>query len=763
MQAPRPSASSSHSQLSPLQSFLAGLIYPFFWLFLKLFYRVKVVGQEHVPAQGPALIVCNHVSWLDGLFLYFNSPRPVRFLVWAPYLKAPFMRWLLKLGRVIPISSDGGPRQIVEAIRLASDALKRGELVGIFAEGALTRNGFMLPFRRGMEQILKKAQAPIIPACLDRLWGSIFSWRYGKIFWKWPRQVPYPVTLSFGTMLPAQTPAWKVRQAVQELMADSFNLRRHEHAPLHRQFLREVCHHPFRPCLMEPGKAGRKLNYLETMVGAVCLADVIKPHLDEAPMVGLLLPTVVAGCVTNIAVSLLRKTAVNLNYTAAQESVVSSIKQCNIRTVLTSRLFRKKIEDKLKFDFGPDVEIIELEDLGKRISKSKRLLTYLTLLFLPRFILEYWVLRLGEHKASDLATVIFSSGSTGEPKGVMLSHHNLVSNVESVAQAIDILPTDRLMSVLPLFHSFGYCVCFWLPLVTGASAVCYPDPRQAKDVGDACREFKATIFTATPTFLRFYLRRCDKDDFKSLRLLITGAEKLPASVREEFKKKFDIEPQEGYGTTELSPVVSVNIPDTDKNGVRQIGSHTGSIGQPVPGVAVKIVDPETEEQLPPGQPGMLLVYGPNVMQGYLGKPELTKSVMREGKWYVTGDIAKLDDDGFITITDRLSRFSKIAGEMVPHVRIENEMHKIIGTADRVFAIVGIPDEKKGERLIVLHTNYEGMPLADVQKKLAISGLPNLWIPDERNYHHIDEMPVLGSGKLDLQKLKKNALELEGIK
>jgi len=745
-------------KLSFMQRVLYSILHPIFWVIIKLLYRVKVVGLENIPATGPALIVCNHVSWLDGIFLYLNTPRRVRFLVWAPYLQSPSVRWLLELGQVIPIADDSGPRQIVTALRLASEALNKGELVGLFAEGALSRNGSMLPFKRGMEHILKKAQVPIIPACLDRLWGSIFSYQNKKLFWKWPKKIPYPVTLSFGPALPAATPSWRVRQAVQELMADSFNLRRKEHKPLHREFVREVCSHRFRPCLMEPGKTGRRLNYIETLTGATCLSRIIKKRVGDAPMVGLLLPTVVGGCVANIAVSLLGKTAVNLNYTASLESVVSSIHQCQIKHVITSRLFRRKIEDKLKLDFGPDVEIIELEDFAPLITKFVRLRTFLTFLLLPRVIIEYWVLGLGKHKADDLATIIFSSGSTGEPKGVMLSHHNIVSNIESVSQAIDVLATDRLLSVLPLFHSFGYTVCFWLPIITGASAICFPDPRQAKEVGDACREFKATIFATTPTFLRFYLRRCEKDDFASLRLLMTGAEKLPASVRDEFKAKFTIEPQEGYGTTELTPAVSANIPDTELNGVRQVGAKPGCIGQPFPGIAVKIIDPETEEDLPPNQPGMLLVYGPNIMEGYLGKPELTKSVMR-GKWYVTGDVAKIDEDGFIMITDRLSRFSKIAGEMVPHVRVEDELHTIINSADRIFAVVGLPDPKKGERLVVLYVDAEGVNLEEVQKKMSACGLPNLWIPDERNYYRIDEMPVLGTGKLDLQNLKKKAIEV----
>lgn len=760
---PDQTASSTLPRHSFFGLILHHIIFGICWVLMKLIYRTRVVGLENIPRTGPALIVANHISMLDGFFLYMMIPRRVRFLVWAPYVHRSRLGWLLKLGNCIPIAEDGGARDLIASLKLAQEALAAGDLVGIFPEGAICRNGNMMPFKRGMEHILKKAHAPIIPVGIDRLWGSIFSYRFGKLYKKWPMRWRYPITLVFGKEMPATTPSWKVRQHIQELVADSFNLRRDEHKPVHREFVKRVCKHRFRKCLMEPGKTGRKLNYIETLTGAVCLSRLIKQKVGETPMVGLLLPTVVGGCVANIAVSLLGKTAVNLNYTASLDSVVSSIKQCNIKHVITSRLFRKKIEDKLPFEFGPDVTIIELEDFAPHITKYTRLRTFLALLLLPRIIIEYVYLGLGSHKIDDLATVIFSSGSTGEPKGVMLSHHNIIANVESVSQAIDVHSTDRLLSVLPLFHSFGYTVCFWLPLCTGASAICFPDPRQAKEVGDACREFGGTIFAATPTFLRFYLRRCEKADFASLRLLITGAEKLPCSVREEFKAKFDIEPKEGYGTTELAPAVSANINDADLGGVHQVGSKPGTIGHPFPGIAVKIVDPDTEVELPPEQPGMLLVYGPNVMQGYLGKAELTKSVMRENKWYVTGDIAKLDHDGFITITDRLSRFSKVAGEMVPHVRVEDELHNILNTADRVFAVVGVPDAKKGEKLVVLYVDYENMVLSEVQDKLTKVGMPNLWLPDERHYYKVEEMPVLGSGKLDLQKLKKKALEVLAAK
>ncbi|HMP16942.1 MAG TPA: 1-acyl-sn-glycerol-3-phosphate acyltransferase, partial [Gemmatales bacterium] len=348
---------------------LHNIIWCIAWVLMKLIYRTRVVGLENIPRTGPALIASNHLSMLDGFFLYMMIPRRIRFLVWAPYVNNSWVGWILRLGYCIPISENGSPRDLIHSLKLAQEALAAGELVGIFPEGAVSRNGNMMPFKRGMEHILKKAHAPIIPVGMDRLWGSIFSYRFGKLFWKWPRKWRYPMTMIFGKAMPADTPSWKVRQHIQELIADSFNLRKEEHVPVHREFVRRVCRHPFRKCLMEPGSTGRKLNYLETLTGAVCLSRLIGQKVGDNPMVGLLMPTVVGGCVANIAVSLLGKTAVNLNYTASLEAVKSSIQQCKIRHVITSRLFRKKIEDKLPFDFGPDVTLVELEDFAPLITK----------------------------------------------------------------------------------------------------------------------------------------------------------------------------------------------------------------------------------------------------------------------------------------------------------------------------------------------------------------------------------------------------------
>jgi len=257
--------------------------------------------------------------------------------------------------------------------------------------------------------------------------------------------------------------------------------------------------------------------------------------------------------------------------------------------------------------------------------------------------------------------------------------------------------------------------------------------------------------------LRFCLRRCEPGDFNTLRILMCGAEKLPQSLAQEFEQKFGVQPLEGYGCTELSPAAAANVPDWEANGTRQLGTKPGTIGRPLPGVAARLVDPETLAPLPPNTEGLLLIYGANVMMGYLGRPEATREVIRDG-WYVTGDIAKMDEDGFITITDRLSRFSKIGGEMVPHQKIEHELHEILGTNERVCVVTAIPDERRGERLMVLHLPLNGLDVHQLWQQLNSRGLPNLWVPAERDFIEVPELPILGSGKMDLKRVKEIALE-----
>ncbi|MCI0464311.1 MAG: AMP-binding protein [Gemmataceae bacterium] len=725
------------------------------WILRHTVYRLRVDGLKNLPAGGPALLICNPITHLDALLLLAAQKRRLRIVVWAPRLGSWWLRPLLRLANVVPLDTPEGPRGIIQSLRAAGDALARGEVVCLFAEGGSTGNGFHLPFHRVLEQVVQRHSAPIIPVCLDHVWGSLFHYHGKRVWWKRPLRLRYPVSIAFGQPLPPTTSACEVRQQIQRLSADCSIRRGDERRPVHRQFVRTAVRHPFRVCYLDPTNPAKPVyRYGEVLAGAKILASKLRPIVGDARMVGVWLPPSVGGAITNIALALMGKVAVNLNYTSSPESVQSAIRQCEIRTVLTSLRFTARVP----LDPGPGVELYPLEECRKSITKWQRIRAFLSVLLLPGFIQERWVLGLGKHHIDDLATVIFSSGSTGDPKGVMLTHNNIAANDESMVQVISLRAKDRVLGVLPFFHSFGFTVTLWAPLQVGASVVYHVDPRQAKEIGELCRNHRCTIFLSTPTFLRFCLRRCETEDFRTVRLLVVGAEKMPPALADEFKEKFGVLPLEGYGCTELSPVVAANIPEWEQEGVRQVSNKSGTIGQPLPGVAVQIVHPETFEPLPVGQEGLMLAHGANVMAGYLGKPELTREVLRDG-WYVTGDLGKYDEDGFITITDRLSRFSKIGGEMVPHQKIEDELHEIARVTERTFVVTAIPDEGKGERLVVLHVALNnGLDVRQVWVELSGRGLPNLWVPRERDFFEIAELPVLGSGKVDLKKVKELALE-----
>jgi acyl-[acyl-carrier-protein]-phospholipid O-acyltransferase/long-chain-fatty-acid--[acyl-carrier-protein] ligase len=587
----------------------------------------------------------------------------------------------------------------------------------------------------------------------DQLWGSIFSFHGGRAFWKWPQQLSRPVTLAYGNPLPSTSRAVEVRQAIQKLSADCAIERNRQRLPVHRQFVRTAARHPFRTCFIDPNARFVVVNYAKALMGATCLSRLLRPLLGDSPMVGVWLPPSTGGAITNIALAFLGKTAVNLNYTSSVESVLSAARQCELRRVLTSRRFTARVP----LDVGPGVDVIFLEDLAPRFTRWQQWRGYLAAVLLPGWFLDRCVLRLGGHRLDDLATVVFSSGSTGQPKGVMLTHANVAANAFSMIEATGLDGRDRALAVLPFFHSFGYTVTLWVPLQVGASLVYYPDPRQAKEVGELCRQHRCTCFVTTPTFLRYCLRRSERDDFHTLRLLICGAEKMPLALAEEFHQRFGVLPMEGYGCTELSPAATCNIPDVEVAGVRQVGNRPGTIGQPVPGVAVRVVQPETLAALPPGEEGLLMVYGANVMKGYLGMEGQTREVIRDG-WYVTGDMARIDEDGFVTITGRLARFAKIAGEMVPLQKIEEELHGILDTSEQVCAVTSVPDARKGERVVVLHLPHPGLDVRRLSQALADRGLPSLGLPGERDFFPIPEMPVLGSGKMDLKRLHDIAVE-----
>jgi len=371
---------------------------------------------------------------------------------------------------------------------------------------------------------------------------------------------------------------------------------------------------------------------------------------------------------------------------------------------------------------------------------------------LPVGLLEKYLGNKYKVSMDDLATVIFSSGSTGSPKGVMLSHYNIASNIQQIGQTFDLGKDDRILGVLPFFHSFGFTGTLWLPGILGSGSVYHPNPVDGRGIGSLVSRYNVTFLLATPTFLQIYMRACTPEQFGSVQFALVGAEKLPERLAVSFEDKFGLRPMEGYGTTETSPVVTINTWDFRSAGFRQVGGKRGSIGHPLPGMVARIVDPDNGESMAPGQSGLLLVKGPNVMQGYLGQEDKTAEVLDEG-WYTTGDIAAMDEDGFLTITDRLSRFSKIGGEMVPHIKVEEKLHELGKLTEQTFVVTGVPDEKKGERLVVLYQNLDKVMIENVNEELITSDLPNIWKPRSDHFFKVDTLPYLGTGKLDLKQIK----------
>jgi len=722
------------------------------WVITHSIYRVRAIDTEHVPQEGGALLVCNHTSFVDHALMMACLKRPVRFLMMRNLYEKPLFRPLCETMRAIPVAMTDSPKAIAASLQTAREAVQRGELVCIFAEGALSKTGYMMPFNRGFEFIMKGVSEPIIPVNIDSIWGSIFTFDEGKFFWKWPKRLLNPVRVRFGRPMPASSRSHEVRLAVQELGAESFRARGAEQPKLHVAFIHEARKRPLKMCVAD--STGMRLNYIQALAMVLLLSrKLFEPEPGQAgEMVGIVLPSSCMGSLVNGATLMAGKIPVNLNFTASHESLESAVRQCSMTRIITSRRFLNKI------GMEQDKRMIYVEDLKKQISVKDKLLWIAAALCLPAVLIRALFVQGNQTNADDVATVIFSSGSTGEPKGVMLTHANIFSNIQGFYQVGQVQRNDVVMGALPFFHSFGFTACLCFPVGTGLSVVYHPNPLDAATIGKMVEQYRVSILLGTPTFFSAYLRKCRPEQFKTLRYAVAGAEKLKRSLVEEFIQKFGVTLFEGYGATELSPIVSMGVPDMrDADGrLLQVGNKFGHVGHPIPGVAARVVDPQTWQNLGPDQEGMLLIKGANVMKGYLKNPRKTAEVIRDG-WYVTGDIAVIDADGFIKITDRLSRFSKIGGEMVPHVKIEDEILSAIECSDPVCAVTAVPDEKKGERLVVLHTVE--LDAADVCRRLAGKGLPNLWIPRPENFFKVAKIPLLGSGKTDLKSVKQLAGEL----
>lgn len=496
--------------------------------------------------------------------------------------------------------------------------------------------------------------------------------------------------------------------------------------------------------------SGAELTFSQTFLRAVVLSRVLARNLGDEEYVGLMLPPAVAPAVTNLAISLLGKVPVNLNFTTNQEIIDSAIEQCGIKKVITSSRVLEKCP------LRPSAPLLLLEDVPAQVRLTDKIQAALIAKAAPLSMIPKLLPGMEKRDLDSMATVIFTSGSTGDPKGVMLSQRNILSNIHQIEAQVSLHDEEVILGILPFFHSFGFTVCLWTPLALGKTVVFHPNPLDARTIGKLSQTHGVTMIAGTPSFTRLYIKNCPAEQFKTLTHLLLGAEKLKPETYRDIKEALGIEPMEGYGTTELSPVVSVNIPDevTLPGGLKLHGNRPGTVGVPVPGTLIKTIDPETGEDLPNGAVGVICVKGPQVMVGYLNKPKETAEVLKDG-WYCTGDLGYVDPDGFLKITDRLSRFSKIAGEMVPHMGLESAIMAAAGVDEHQVAVTSVPDPKHGERLCVLHTDL-GITPDEVRRRLIDAEVPKLWIPAARDFIQVDEIPITGTGKLDLRTLRELA-------
>ncbi len=707
------------------------------WSALHTCFRVRVLGKERLPRDRGALVVSNHVSYADAVLIGSATPRFIHFLLWKPIYDSAAT--IFRMLKAIPISPTS-PKDSLASLAAARKDLEAGELVGIFPEGQITRTGHLLPFKRGFERIVEQKgsdelRAPVIPVWLEGLWGHPLSLKGGKLFGSWRKVWRPTITVMIGEpverkIAPEDLNALVARMATQAA-------RQRPWGSLGQHFVRVARRH--RGSLALTDSTRQEVTFGRALIAAILLRGWLDRH--PAGVIGILLPNSVGAALANLGVTFAGRTVVNLNFTAGEEAMAAAVRQCDIRMVITSRKFLEKAK------LAPPAGAVYLEDLLTGFGAVDKAWAAVQAYGLP----AGWLAR---GKRDDVAAVIFTSGSTGEPKGVELTHANVLANIDGSAQIYDVGPRDGMLAVLPFFHSFGFTYNLWFPLLNEFKLVLHHNPVDAKTVGELAERYRASILLSTPTFCTTYLRKCTREQMAHLRLAIVGAEKLRPALAAEFLEKFGVVMYEGYGCTELGPVAAVNGPNFEQV-PRQEGHRPGSVGRPLPGVSVRIVDPETMEPRERGTEGLLLVDSPSRMRGYRGQPERTASSLHEG-YYITGDIARLDEDGFLHITDRLSRFSKIGGEMVPHLKVEQAVQSLLGDANVL--VIGVPDASRGERLVLLHSHPTLEPAAIVAH---LQDLPPLWVPKRPDIFRVEAIPTLGTGKADLRKARELALALSG--
>ena len=500
---------------------------------------------------------------------------------------------------------------------------------------------------------------------------------------------------------------------------------------------------------------GIEISHKKFLTGVLLFSQKIKVYSPEQN-VGLLLPSSGGGAIASIAILSLGKTLVNLNFTAGKKALSSAAKQAEVKHIYTSRKFLDKmLERGIDFEtYFPNSKLLMLEDIREEISTLSRIGTLLKAILLPTSMIQKSYFK--DVSMNDTAAILFSSGSEGSPKGVELSHSNIAANAKQAAIELGAVESDVIMSTLPTFHAFGFAITTLMPLSEGIPIVCHADPKDVTTIASGIKKYSGTILVGTPTFLRMYTvsKKVTSESMQSLRLVVAGAEKLRSEVRDGFEAKFKMPVYEGYGTTETSPGASVNLPDIESP--YKLRNRPGTVGKAFSGTEFKIVDPDSIEPLPTGEDGLILIGGPQIMKGYLKMPEKTAEVIEliDGyRWYRTGDKGHLDEDGFLTIVDRYSRFAKIGGEMISLTTVEEEILDACNEKDLEIAATCLPDQRKGEKIVLLAN--KNLDKNQLKRLLSDAKVNPLYHPAQVLI--VEEIPKLGSGKTDFGATKKIAL------